>query len=80
MPSSRQGQTENDMYAINRQGEKEQWTQRQSNDNFYLAKALIDPMSNYEVKSGTVIPATLVTGMNSDLSHRRRTAGTSWPA
>ena len=67
MPSSRQGQTENDMYAINRQGEKEQWTQRQSNDNFYLAKALIDPMSDYEVKSGTVIPATLVTGMNSDL-------------
>ncbi|UUS62547.1 MULTISPECIES: TrbI/VirB10 family protein [unclassified Acinetobacter] len=61
------GSDKNDMYAVNRQGEKEQWTQRSSNDNFYLSKALIDPMSDYEVKTGTVIPATLVTGMNSDL-------------
>lgn len=57
----------NDMYSINRQGEKEQWSQRNANDNFYLAKGLIDPISDYEVKSGTVIPATLVSGMNSDL-------------
>ena len=61
------GGNKDDMYSINRQGEKEQWTQRPSNDNFYLAKALIDPMSDYEVKTGTVIPATLLTGMNSDL-------------
>lgn len=57
----------NDMYSVNRQGEKEQWTQRNSNDNFYLPKGLIDPISDYEVKTGTVIPATLITGMNSDL-------------
>ena len=33
----------------------------------YLSQPLLTPRSPYEVKAGTIIPATLITGLNSDL-------------
>jgi len=33
----------------------------------YLSQPLITPRSPYEVKAGTIVPATLITGLNSDL-------------
>ncbi|WP_438800501.1 hypothetical protein, partial [Acinetobacter baumannii] len=61
------GRNKDEMYSINRKGEKEQWTQRPSNENVYIAKALIETMSDHEVKTDTVIHHTLETGMNIDL-------------
>ena len=37
-----------------------------SNAN-YLSQPLLTPRSPYEVKAGTIVPATLITGLNSDL-------------
>ena len=40
---------------------------KKGHDGFYLDSKLTKPRSPYEVKAGTVIAATLVTGINSDL-------------
>ncbi len=39
----------------------------QKDNKFYLNSKLTKPISPYEVKAGTIIPATLLTGINSDL-------------
>lgn len=36
-------------------------------DAIYLKKGLQKPLSDFEIKAGTVIPAALITGLNSDL-------------
>jgi type IV secretory pathway VirB10-like protein len=40
---------------------------QKANDNFYLDSKVTKPKSPFEVKAGTIIPATLLTGINSDL-------------
>lgn len=46
---------------------KQSWADQDRNKEVYLNKALVDKISDYEVKAGTVIPGILITGMNSDL-------------
>ncbi len=55
--------------AQNGQGEKTAFLQaaRQKDNKFYLNSKLTKPVSPYEVKAGTIIPATLLTGIDSDL-------------
>jgi len=51
----------------NRQAEKKGFT-RESRDDFpYLKTSLLTPISQYEVKAGSIIPGVLLTGINSDL-------------
>ncbi len=50
----------------NGQGEKRQFAAGARADD-YLASPLRDPISPWEVKAGTVIPAALITAINSDL-------------
>lgn len=58
-----------DNYANqNMQSEKIAFLQSsQSNDKDYLQSKLKSPVSLYELKAGTLIPATLLTGIDSDL-------------
>ena len=53
----------------NMQSEKAAFLQAasQKDDKFYLNSKLTKPVSPYEVKAGTIIPATLLTGIDSDL-------------
>ena len=52
----------------NMQGEKEDFMKKQKKSgNFYLSSRLTKPLSPYEVKASTLIPATFITGINSDL-------------
>ncbi|MFL1616226.1 hypothetical protein GHT89_16650 [Acinetobacter baumannii] len=53
--------------AANGQTKKQAWADQDRNKDVYLNKALVDKISDYEVKAGTVIPGILITGMNSDL-------------
>ncbi len=39
----------------------------QLDETIYLKNGLEKPLSDYEVKAGTIIPAALITGLNSDL-------------
>jgi len=50
----------------NGQGEKRQFAGAARSDD-YLANPLHDPISPWEIKAGTVIPAALITAINSDL-------------
>lgn len=51
----------------NGQSKKQSWADQDRSKDVYLNKALVDKISDYEVKAGTVIPGVLITGMNSDL-------------
>ena len=55
-----------DVQPANGQGGKRQFAETSKPDD-YLAKPLIGPQSPWEVKAGTVIPAALLTAINSDL-------------
>jgi type IV secretory pathway VirB10-like protein len=55
-----------DVQPANGQGGKQQFAANAKLDD-YLAKPLIGPVSPWEVKAGTVIPAALLTAINSDL-------------
>ena len=46
---------------------RESFLQRRPDDRAYLQGGLQQPLSAYEVKAGSVIPAALITGLNSDL-------------
>jgi type IV secretion system protein VirB10 len=50
----------------NLQKKKAEFLKSASTDNFILLNPLINALSIYEVKAGTVIPITLQTGVNSD--------------
>lgn len=63
-------QTSNTEYqASNMQSEKEQFlnTAGKNSDDIYLAETTTQQRYKYEVKAGTIIPAVLQTGINSDL-------------
>ncbi len=54
----------------NGQAGKESFFNQDIADLGYLPKSVVPQMSPYELKRGSVIPATLVTGINSDLPGR----------
>lgn len=54
----------------NRQAGKERFFNQDIRDLGYLPNAVVPQMSSYELKRGSVIPATLITGINSDLPGR----------
>jgi len=66
MPSITFGQT-TDYSDINRQDKKQSFVNDQPDADIYLNERRTGPRSALEVKAGSVIPATLVTGVNSDL-------------
>ncbi|MGI9450603.1 MAG: TrbI/VirB10 family protein [Geminicoccaceae bacterium] len=47
--------------------QRENFLGDQSDQASYLRNGLQEPISDYEIKAGTVIPAALITGLNSDL-------------
>lgn len=49
------------------QGQKNDFIAAATLDNDYLPSPVISPISPYELKAGTVIPAALLTAVNSDL-------------
>jgi type IV secretion system protein TrbI len=51
----------------NGQGSKEAFLNQANGSSGYLANVVIPQQSPYEIKRGTFIPATLITGINSDL-------------
>ena len=51
----------------NYQGRKQEFLNQRVDREIYNPHALQDPVSPYQVMAGTVIPASLVTGINSDL-------------
>lgn len=51
----------------NYQGRKLEFLNQKVDDEVYNPHPLQDPLSPYQVMAGTVIPASLVTGINSDL-------------
>lgn len=61
-------QKTSDAYSSqNQQSEKTAFLQSGGSQKDYIASALKQPVSPYEIKAGTIIPATLMTGINSDL-------------
>ena len=54
----------------NLQGRKLDFLKQGADANIYNPHALQDPASPYQVMAGTIIPASLVTGVNSDLPGR----------
>jgi type IV secretory pathway VirB10-like protein len=51
----------------NLQGRKNDFLSSRKHDDGYLHATLHKPRSPFEVKAGTIIPGTLITGINSDL-------------
>jgi type IV secretory pathway VirB10-like protein len=51
----------------NRQGEKDVFLTQAAAVEPYLSKPLLNPISEHEIKAGSVIPGALVTGINTDL-------------
>lgn len=53
--------------AQNRQGEKEAFLTQAAAVEPYLSKPLLNPVSEFELKAGSIIPGALVTAINTDL-------------
>jgi len=51
----------------NNQGRKLDFVHQRSESEIYNPHALQQPLSPYEILAGTIIPASLITGLNSDL-------------
>lgn len=51
----------------NLQSSKIAFSGEAANDDIYNPHRLVDPISPYQVMAGTIIPASLITGLNSDL-------------
>ncbi|HYN38345.1 MAG TPA: TrbI/VirB10 family protein [Rhodospirillales bacterium] len=51
----------------NLQGRKEGFLAASTTADVYVKKPYLDPVSPYEIKAGTIIPAALLTALNSDL-------------
>lgn len=62
--------TEGQNSDANGQAAKEAFFNQDIKDLGYLASRLVKPVSPYELKRGSVIPATLISGINSDLPGR----------
>ncbi len=68
--SGNQNQQQSQDYykMLNQQGNKKAFSNTtNSESNWYLKGNLQNTYSKYEVKAGSIIPATLITGINSDL-------------
>lgn len=59
--------TSNEYMAQNMQKEKKDFIENSKTGNFYNPFTEANPISPYEVMAGTMIPAILATGINSDL-------------
>ncbi len=66
MPASTDA-PEDSVARQNMQDRKNQFLRAPDDFDVYVRKPYVDPLSPYEVKAGTIIPAALVTGLNSDL-------------
>lgn len=51
----------------NQQDEKRQFRNQNQGNSFYATSGIQAPVSKFELKAGTIIPVTLITGINSDL-------------
>lgn len=51
----------------NLQGEKREFARERPSELPYVKATLLSPLSPYELKAGTILPALLITGINSDL-------------
>lgn len=51
----------------NRQDDKEQFLSEKRNEDEVLPERLTEPISKYQLMAGTLLPALLLTGINSDL-------------
>lgn len=51
----------------NKQGHKQAWLAQKTSASTYLTETRQQPLSPFEVKAGTVIPSTMISGINSDL-------------
>ena len=51
----------------NRQDEKRRFAGERRTGSPYLGSPLLKPISPYEIKAGSILPGTLITGINSDL-------------
>jgi conjugation trbI family protein len=51
----------------NRQESKRKFIETQRNKSYYSTNTVMPPLSRYELKTGTMIPAVLLTAINSDL-------------
>jgi len=51
----------------NMQGEKREFAKERGAELPYVKATLLAPLSPYELKAGSILPATLITGINSDL-------------
>ncbi len=62
------------MSIRNGQTSKGRFFNQDIKDLGYLPNQIVKQISPYELKRGSVVPATLITGLNSDLrtDHRRR--------
>ncbi len=67
--ASLSGSSEASAAGTGHQSEKRAFMENSSNGNeqFYVSGRLQKPLSPYEVKTGSVVPCTLITGINSDL-------------
>jgi type IV secretion system protein VirB10 len=68
-PSPKSNPSANPMLADdqNQQQHKIDFTRQRDDSGIYGAHGLVKPVSRYELFAGTVIPASLITGINSDL-------------
>lgn len=66
-PATEQQQQPYTRYDQNGQADKIGFVNQAVNEDMYSSYMLVKQVTPYEVKSGTVIPGVLITGMNSDL-------------
>jgi type IV secretory pathway VirB10-like protein len=67
-PASQSGAAAAAAADTSSQGAKRDFLSRDGQDSStYLAQPVLAPRSPYEIKAGTILPATLLTGINSDL-------------
>ena len=61
LPGTAASQDQNDQFS------KLAFASQAADDDIYNRHGIIDPASPYQVMAGTIIPASLITGLNSDL-------------
>lgn len=67
LPGSTVGEREDEAFAQNGQGAKSAFLNAPADQRVYASGRLQIPASPYQVMAGTIIPAAMVTGLNSDL-------------
>lgn len=67
LPGSQAGGREDETFAQNGQGAKASFLNAPTDQRIYASGRLQTPVSPHQVMAGTIIPAAMVTGLNSDL-------------